>query len=238
MSIKIKNVIPVISDVMTPEMIKYICKYLDADTVVDSEKLTVGPMSVENEYDEALAAPGVVELCIKAEKEGCNAIFINCFSEPGVKAARECVDIPVFGGFEPAAHLALGLADKISIITVVANVVPLMEGNLAKAHLGDRFVSIRNINIPVKDLQDHEKVCTAILKESVAAIAEDGAQAIVLGCTGFVNVAETVKERLLIENSYDIPVLEAGQSAVMMCQLYAKMGLKQSRITYMRPPQR
>lgn len=54
MSIKIKNVIPVISDVMTPEMIKYICKYLDADTVVDSEKLTVGPMSVENEYDEAL----------------------------------------------------------------------------------------------------------------------------------------------------------------------------------------
>ena len=77
MSIKIKNVIPVISDVMTPEMIKYICKYLDADTVVDSEKLTVGPMSVENEYDEALAAPGVVELCIKAEKEGCNAIFIT-----------------------------------------------------------------------------------------------------------------------------------------------------------------
>lgn len=121
---------------------------------------------------------------------------------------------------------------------MVANVVPLMEGNLAKAHLGDRFVSIRNINIPVKDLQDHEKVCTAILKESVAAIAEDGAQAIVLGCTGFVNVAETVKERLLIEHSYDIPVLEAGQSAVMMCQLYAKMGLKQSRITYMRPPQR
>ena len=158
MSIKIKNVIPVISDVMTPEMIKYICKYLDADTVVDSEKLTVGPMSVENEYDEALAAPGVVELCIKAEKEGCNAIFINCFSEPGVKAARECVDIPVFGGFEPAAHLALGLADKISIITVVANVVPLMEGNLAKAHLGDRFVSIRNINIPVKDLQDRKSV--------------------------------------------------------------------------------
>ena len=38
--------------------------------------------------------------------------------------------------------------------------------------------------------------------------------------------------------SYDIPVLEAGQSAVMMCQLYAKMGLKQSRITYMRSPQR
>lgn len=238
MGIKIKNVIPVTSDVMTPEMIKYICKYLDADTIVDSEKLTVGPPSVENEYDEALAAPGVVELCMKAEEEGCDAIFVNCFSEPGVKAARECVNIPVFGGFEPAAHIALGLADKISIITVVANVVPLMEGNLAKAHLDGRFVSIRNVNIPVKDLQDHEKVCAAVLKESVSAITEDGTQAIVLGCTGFVDVAETVKERLLSEYTYDVPVLEAGQSAVMMCQLYAKMGLKQSRLTYMTPPER
>lgn len=238
MSIKIKNVIPVTSDVMTPEMVKYICKYLEPDTVVESEKLTVGPPSVENEYDEALAGPGVVELCIKAEQEGFDAVFVNCFSEPGVKAARECVKIPVFGGFEPAAHLALGLADKISIITVVPNVVPLMEGNLAKAHLEGRFVSIRNINIPVKDLEDHEKVCKAILAESVRAIETDGAQAIVLGCTGFVDVAERVRDDLKQLHQYDVPVLEAGQSAVMVCELCAKMGLYPSRLTYMTPPER
>ena len=238
MSIKIKNVIPVTSDVMTPEMVAYICKYLEPDTVVDSEKLTVGPPSVENEYDEALAAPGVVELCIKAEREGYDAIFVNCFSEPGVKAARECVKIPVFGGFEPVAHLALGLADKISIVTVVPNVVPLMEGNLAKAHLEGRFVSIRNINIPVKDLEDHEKVCQAILAESVRAIEQDGAQAIVLGCTGFVDVAERVRDDLKQLHQYDVPVLEAGQSAVMVCELCAKMGLYPSRLTYMTPPER
>lgn len=238
MGIRIKNVIPVTSDVMTPEMVEYICKYLGPETTVESEKLTVGPPSVENEYDEALAAPGVVELCMKAEKEGFDAIFVNCFSEPGVKAARECVDIPVFGGFEPAAHLALGLADKISIVTVVPNVVPLMEGNLAKAHLDKRFVSIRNVNIPVQDLQDHEKVCKAVLEEAVRAIREDGAQAIVLGCTGFVDVAETVRENLCTQYGYDVPVLEAGQSAVMVCELCAKMGLRQSRLTYMRPPER
>lgn len=38
--------------------------------------------------------------------------------------------------------------------------------------------------------------------------------------------------------SYDIPVIEAAQAAVMLLELSAKMGLKQSRITYMRPPQR
>ena len=42
MCIKIKNVIPVVSDVTTPEVVRYICKYLDPETVVESEKLTAG----------------------------------------------------------------------------------------------------------------------------------------------------------------------------------------------------
>lgn len=40
----------------------------------------------------------------------------------------------------------------------------------------------------------------------------------------------------LMEKGYDIPVLEAAQSAMKMCEMYAKMGLKQSRLTYMKPP--
>lgn len=235
MAIKIKNVIPVTSDVMTQDMISYITRYLDPNTVVDSEKLAIGPLAVENEYDEALAAPEVIRLCVKAEKEGYDAVFVNCFSEPGVRAARECVKIPIFGGFEPAAHIALGLADKISIITVVSNVISLMRGNLAKAHLDERFVSIRDIGIPVKDVHDHERLCNALLKESKAAIIEDGAQAIVLGCTGFVNVAEKLRKDLL-SDGYDIPVIEAGQTAMKVCEMYAKMGLRHSRVTYMTPP--
>lgn len=56
------------------------------------------------------------------------------------------------------------------------------------------------------------------------AIREDGAQAIVMGCTGFVDVAERIKHDLLAEG-YDVPVLEAAQSALKLCEVYAKMGL-------------
>ena len=237
MSVKLLNLLPVTADVMTEDMFRYMCKYLEPSTVVETYQITVGPPSIECEYDEALAAANVLELCKKAEENGFDAIFINCFGDPAVKAAREYVDIPVFGGFEPATHFALGLADKISIVTVMPNVVSLMEGNVAKAHLDGRIVSIRNVNIPVEELQDHEKLCRALVEQSLAAIEQDGAQAIVMGCTGFVDVAERIKSDLLA-SGYEVPVLEAAQSALKLCEVYAEMGLKQSRLTYMKPPVR
>ncbi|MEG0779911.1 MAG: aspartate/glutamate racemase family protein [Oscillospiraceae bacterium] len=233
----IKNIIPVTGNVITPEMVAYMRKYLSADTKLESVQISRGPASIECEWDEVLAAPPVVELCIQAEKEGCDGIFINCFGDPGVRAARECVSIPVFGGFEPSMHLALGLADNVAIVTVMDNVLPLIEGNVARAHLNGRVCCVRSIDIPVEELQQHEKLCAALTAESIAAIETDGAQAIALGCTAMVDVAEDV-QRQLLQAGYDIPVIESAQAAVMLLELSAKMGLKQSRITYLPPPVR
>lgn len=237
MSLVIKNIIPVTGDVITPEMIAYTAKYLAPDTELRTVQIQAGPPSIECEFDEAMAAPDVLRLCKEAEAEGCDGIFINCYGDPAVKAAREYVDIPVFGGFEPSLHLALGLADKVAIITVMDNVLPMIEGNVAKSHLGGRVCCVRSIDIPVEDLQQHDKLVAALIAETVEAIETNGAQAVSLGCTAMVDVTEDVRKGLL-ERGYDIPVIEAAQAAVMLLELYAKMNLRQSRITYMRPPER
>lgn len=232
---KLKNLVPVTLEwAMQEEIFQYIGKYLDPETEMDSEQISGGPVTIESEYEEALAAPYVVELAKKAEAEGCDGIFINCFGDPGVRATRECVDIPVFGGFEPAVHIALGLGDWIGIVTVLKNVMPLIRGNLAKAHLEGRVISVSSVDIPVADLESHEKLCTALIKECIRVIEENGVEVIVLGCTGMIDVTETIKAKLF-EKGYDIPVIEAASAALMMVELYAKMGLKQSRLTYMMP---
>lgn len=231
---KILNVIPVNSDVFTPEMEKYARKFLGEKTVVDSVRITEGTPSIEGAYDELVNAPHAVKLAIEGQERGYDAVFINCFGDPGVEAARECVDIPVFGGYEPAVLIAMGLADKIGIITVVPNVVEPIKKHTAAEHFDDRVVSVRDIGIPVLELCDHSKLCGAVLNESVKAITEDGVQCIVLGCTGMVNVTEIV-QKSLYDMGYDIPVIEAAQSALMMLELYAKMGLRHSRLTYMKP---
>lgn len=88
--------------------------------------------------------------------------------------------------------------------------------------------------IPVLDLQDKEKLLEALYHESIRAIREYGAEAIVLGCTAMIDVAEEL-EAALKDAELDVPVLEAAQSALLMLELHAKMGLKHSKLTYRRP---
>lgn len=229
---KLLHLVPIIADVISPEIDTYVRKYLSADTILITDQITVGPVTIECAYDEALAQPDIIAHCIQAEKDGFDGVFISCFADPGVRAARECVDIPVFGGFEPAIHIALGLTDKIGIVTTLKNVVSQFYCEIAKAHLGDRVPIIRNMNIPVLEIMNHSKLCDSLVEECVKAIELDGVGGIVLGCTGMIDVAETISTKLL-EAGYDIPIIEPAQAAVMMLELYVKMGLKHSRVTYM-----
>ena len=47
MGVKILNLLPVTGDVLTPEMFKYMCKYLEPDTEVQTYQITSGPPSIE-----------------------------------------------------------------------------------------------------------------------------------------------------------------------------------------------
>lgn len=231
--IKLLDLVPVTVRATAQEL-AYIGKHLSADTELESWSIESGPPSIECEYDEAMAQPAVLELAKKAEAQGFDGIFVDCFGDPAVRAVRECVDVPVFGGFEPAIHLSLGLADRIAIVTVLPDVVPMLRNLVARAGLRDRIINIFNVDIPVLELHDREKLLQALYQKSVLAIKEYEAEAIVLGCTAMINVTEDL-ESALQKADLNVPVLEAAQSALMMLELHAKMGLQHSKLTYRRP---
>lgn len=230
MKMRLLDLNPIMDDSIVDDL-DYIGKFLLPDTTVEIRQVENGPFTIESEFDEAHAAYEVVKVCIQAERDGFDGVFVNCFGDPGVRAAREVVNIPVFGGFEPVMHLTLGLADKIGIISVVNSVIPMIRGAVARAELDARVSCIRVVDIPVHDLDDIQKLISALTAQSLLAIREDGAEAIVLGCTAMLDVAETVKANLLKEG-YNIPVAEAAQAALTLLETQVRMGLLQSRITY------
>lgn len=231
--IRLLNLDPVTTGA-TEEELAYMGKYLDPDTELCSWAIEEGPASIECEYDEAMSQPAIINLAKKAEAEGFDGIFVDCFGDPGVRAVRECVDIPVFGGFEPVIHLSLGLADKVAIITVLPDVIPMLRNSVSRAGLNDRVVKIMSVDIPVLELSDRKKLLEALYHKSILAVREYEAEAIVLGCTAMIDVAEEL-EAALKEADIHVPVLEAAQSALMLLELQAKMGLTHSRLTYRRP---
>lgn len=235
-TIKLVDLLPVTADLGTPEAWNQMGLYLSDSTEVLHAKIAQGAITIECEYEEALSAPEVAklakQLCDEGEVDG---IFVNCFGDPGVRPARELVKVPVMGGFEPAMYLALGLGDRISIVTVLDSVVPSIRNNIAKCGLTGRVASIRTLDMPVLGLHDHEQLLENIYVQSKAAVLEDGADVIVMGCTGICGIVESTRARLL-EDGLDVPVLEASQCAMGLIELYARMGLYQSRHTYHEPP--
>ena len=229
--LKLLNLDPV-TYVSTAEELEYMTRFLGEDTVLETRAVTNGPATIENARDEALAAPGVIEACIQAEKDGYHGVFVNCFADPGVHPARTCVNIPVFGGFEPVMLTAMGTGHRIGIITVTPQVLTMLNDIVAKEGLGSRVACVRSVGIPVQELRDLERLCAALKKEALAAVYEQGAQVIVLGCTAMIGVAERLRE-LLKQEACPVPVLEAAQCGIAMLEMYAKMGLSHSRLTYM-----
>ena len=154
-----------------------------------------------------------------------------------MRAVREVLSVPVFGGFEPAIYLALGLGDTVGIVTVLKNVVPMIRGAIARAGLEKRVTSLRTLDMPVLELADRNKLMENLYAECRRAVEEDGVSVLVMGCTGIVGVNDEMMRRLAADG-YGVPVLEAAQCAVTLTELYARMGLSQSRQTYMPPPEK
>ena len=74
----------------------------------------------------------------------------------------------------------------------------------------------------------------ALYREMVAAIEEDGAHVLVLGCTGMMGVAEELQSQLR-EAGFEVPVVSPTAAAVRLAETLVALGLRQSRITYMPP---
>lgn len=227
---KLLNLIPVPNSGLAEEIGKGMRGVEAADTQMDMVAVDYGPVSIEGEYDEALAAVAILDKC--AELKDYDGVFINCFGDPGVRAAREYLGVPVFGGFEPPILMALGLADKVGIVTVLKHVVPMIRSNVEKAGLSGRVTSIRVVNIPVIELENAENMVEAIAEEAKMAVEIDGVEAIVLGCTGMAGAAEQVHDYLL-KAGYDVPVLDPTLTAVKLLEAYDALRLKPSRVTYM-----
>lgn len=232
---KIKVIMPVISDVFNEEIRKEIKYYASENTEVGVCNLDYGPESIESEYDEALCIPNFLEKAKEAEEEGYDGIISDCFGDPGVKPAREILDIPVVGPGESAMLVASSLAKSFSVVTVLPNVVPLIENISKTLGVNDNLASVRYVNIPVLKVHEKDRLKTELYNEMIKAIEQDKAHALILGCTGFMGVASDLQERLK-QNGYDVPVIDPAFAATKMLETLIAMGVKQSRLTYMTPP--
>ncbi len=232
---KIKVILPVITKDFVKPAREEIEKFASEGTEIDVEAIEYGTASIESSYDEMLNAPGIIKVAEKAQSDGFDGVITDCMCDPALDALREKLDIPVVGPCRASLLCAADLAHKFSIVTVLENVLPILENKVMEAGLAGKLASVRAVNIPVLDLTDLKKLTGALVDESIKAIEEDGAHVIVLGCTGMMGVADNLSETLK-KKGYEVPVICPVAVAVKYLETLISLKLKQSKKTYMPPP--
>jgi allantoin racemase len=183
-----------------------------------------GPPSIQGHYDGALALPGLLEEIGKGEADGVDAHIIACFDDTGLDAARALASAPVIGIGEAGYHLASLIARRFSVVTTLSCSVPILEDNLRRYGLMERCARVRASDVPVLALEEpRSDARNRISAEIAAAIAEDRAEAIVLGCAGMADLARALAEE------HGVPIVDGVAAAVKLAESLVGIGLSTSK---------
>ncbi|MFN7174234.1 MAG: aspartate/glutamate racemase family protein [Thermaurantiacus tibetensis] len=175
----------------------------------------------------------VFQAGIDAEREGYSGVLIDTVSDSGLRALRSALSIPVVGPGEAAFATAMMLGKRFTILTMWPQWFPLYEKTLTEYGWWDRVASLRSIDTRpdvTELLAGKEEVIFAKLKaEAEAAIAEDGADVIVLGSTTMHQSAAYLAAEL------PVPVINPGQVAWKHLELLLSLGLSHSKRAFPAP---
>ena len=205
------------------------------DLQITHSLLDRGPSSIESRLEEALAVPDTVRRAAEAEANGADAVVIDCMGDPGLHACREVVSIPVLGAGQTAMHLANMLGSQFAFITVLDRLKPMVDDLVVTYGLSVKYASFKAVDIPVLDIsRDVDSLNAALTEQAIVSVESDGADIIVLGCTGFLGCAEAMQSALETAG-LDVPVIDPVPATVHMAEALVKSGLSQSKRAYPYP---
>jgi len=159
------------------------------DFTILSEEYFASPVGP---YTITYNAIGIVQNAYRAEKNGYDAFIIGCAMDAGLQEARGLVNIPVVAATESASHLASILGNKFSIITLEPSGVKQLKNIVQSYGLGDKLASVRFPSSFIEHEpyelmsggeEGERKFVEIATAEMSKAVAEDGAEALILGCT-------------------------------------------------------
>ena len=167
-----------------------------------------GPSGIESQQDADTAALQVIDI-IKRNNSA-DAFVIACFSDPGIFAAREVTNKPVFGIAESGILTALSLGSSFGILAILDTSVPRHIRYIRSLGLEKRLAGDLAIGLGVAELSDEKKTFHRLQEVGRKLRDNSGASVLILGCAGM------ARYRLGLQESLGMAVVDPSQAAVSM----------------------
>jgi Asp/Glu/hydantoin racemase len=173
---------------------------------LDVVTLRAGPPAVYSWRDwHAVVEP----LCEVVATETADAYVIACASDPGIEAVRAITNKPVFGVFRSAIAAAVARAERFGVIAIVEASKARHMLALRAMGLDSRLAGEVALNVTMETLLDPMEARARLIAAG-RALADLGAGAIVLGCTGMAH------HRAAVADAAGVPVIDPCQAGALM----------------------
>jgi Asp/Glu/hydantoin racemase len=174
--------------------------------MIECLTLSVGPPAIETDAHIRSVVGPLCEV-IRAREDTARAFVIACFSDPGLEEARAVTRRAVLGIARCGLLTALALAARIGVISILDESVRRHSRLYEQIGITARVAGDRAVGLGVLELAD-EKVALPRLVDVGRRLRDDGADGLVLGCTGM------TRYRDALEQALELPVVDPTIAAV------------------------
>lgn len=184
-----------------------------------------GTESIEGRFDEIVSAYWTLD-CVMQVVERFDGVVVACYGpHPAIEGIREATSAPTMGIMEASVLYALPLGSRFSIVTTSPRWQPLLEEGITLLGVEPRCASVRSSGLAVLDLErlPHQQVCDRLAEEARAAVEQDGAEVILLGCAGMAGLQEAVA------SAAGVPVVDPVWAGVTLVGALARSGARTSK---------
>lgn len=224
MTTRVAFINPVGTGIYDAQMERTLAPFARDDTQLDVLHFEGVPEDIAYYLPKHMIELGLLELAPVLEDSGYDAIIVGCCYDPGVRVAREVVDIPVVGPLEAAVNVASYFGHDYSIVTDARKTVAWIE-DLLRVYGDTRCRGVRAIDWHVPDmLADPAAVAAASRVTFEAALDQDGSDVVVVGCT---TIAACIEEAAVDDPSHlEVPFINPSTAALQVAEALAALSQK------------
>lgn len=195
--------------------------YAAVGTAVDVIHLEGVPANIDYYYPMHLMQLAIFDEVRRLEAAGYDAVVVGCCYDPGVRVARELVDIPVVGPLEAAMNHASYFGHSFTVVTDHAKARPWLEDQV-RIHGAGNCRGVRCIDWYVTDMiEDTTAVADDAAAACLQALKDDQAEVVILGCTIIGGCLE--REIMATGRHGDLPILNPNLLALKAAETLADL---------------
>jgi allantoin racemase len=217
----------------TAEKMEAECRGIAApDTEVRATHIKARPgfssYKVFSYVDLAICTVETIKIAWQNRKEY-DGMIVAGFSDVGVDAMKEILDMPVLGIAEASYHIASLLGHRFTVLTGTSKWTPPKHDYVRALGVETKAASFRAYS-EWNENDSFEALKARLLDVARTAMREDGAEVVILGGGPLVGYGK------LIEKELGIPVIDPTLATFKFMESLIDLGHSQSKVGRWKPP--